>query len=134
MQVVSFTNMCNLCNFGFLESNWANQISNPSIYNMIHWFAGTNDPATILMFKYYFFHNFLQILCKNSFNLLIYLSLLIHKSNAWNIRRLVNKPFIPANQRTSKPANQQTSKPANQCIVDCRIYNSPSHSRILNQK
>ena len=28
MQVVSFTNMYNLCNFGFLELNWANQTQN----------------------------------------------------------------------------------------------------------
>ena len=28
------------------------------------------------------------------------------KNKAWNIRRLVDESFVPANQQTSEPANQ----------------------------
>ena len=91
-------------------------------YNIIHWFAGTNDSSTKrLMFQVciiFFFIIFCKILGKNRFNLFFnffYKFTKIKmksfewpksmrnykKNNPWNIRRLVDESFVPANQRTS---------------------------------
>ena len=89
---------------------------NLSIYNiMVRWFAGTNELLTKCpMFQVLFFFIISwKILCKNYFNLFFYRSTKIKimsfecpqfirnykKNNAWNIERLVDDSFVPANQR-----------------------------------
>ena len=72
---------------------------NPTIYNIIRWFAGpmgqtTRQPS---VWSIYFFIKSCNILCKNPFNLFF----LNYKKNTWNIRRLVDKSFVPSAQRTS---------------------------------
>ena len=46
-------------------------IKNPTIFNIICWVTGSLGPMThrlsVWCSNYYFFHNFLQILCKKSF-------------------------------------------------------------------
>ena len=95
--------------------------SNNLQYNMlVRWFAGTNDLSTKrLMFQVLsFFHNFLQNSLQKLFQFIflwIYEFTKIRiksfecpksirnykKNNAWNIRRLVDKSLVLANQRTS---------------------------------
>ena len=96
---------------------------NPSICNMIRWFAGllrqmNRQPSLQCSKHYFFFHNFsCKILCKNcSIYLLIFYKFTkiriksfecpmsikyYEKIDAWNIRRLVDKLFVTSTQRTS---------------------------------
>ena len=85
------------------------------------WFTGTNDSLTkLLMFRVLFlFYNFLQNSLQKSFQFIFQFSYKSTKmkkrsfecpksvqnyreNNDWNIRRLVDEPFVPANQQTSK--------------------------------
>jgi hypothetical protein len=91
-------------------------------YNMlVRWVAGTNDSSTKrLMFQVlFFFQNFLQNSLKELFQFIYFL--FFHKFtkmkiksfecpksirnyekyNAWNIRHLVDKLFVPSTQRAS---------------------------------
>ena len=91
---------------------------NPTICNIIRWFAGTNDSSTKRLgfhVLFFFFIISCKILCKNCFNLFFYeftkmkiISFECPKSiknyiknNAWNITRLADDSFVPENQRTS---------------------------------
>ena len=66
---------------------WTVQIvltRNPSIFNIIRWFAGTLGQRTqwpsVWCSKIIFFYNFLQILFKNCFNLFLYFFIIKIKS------------------------------------------------------
>ena len=86
---------------------------NLTIFNIIHWVAGTIVSLTKRL-MYYSFHNFLQNSLQKLFNFFYFLFFNIKKSfecpksirnyekkNTWNIRRLVNESFVPLAQPTS---------------------------------
>ena len=95
---------------------------NPTIYNIIHWFAGSLGQMTrrpsVWCSKYIFFHDFLQNSLQKWFQCIF--SFLYEftkiktksfecpksirnceKNNTWNIGRLVNESFVPATQQTT---------------------------------
>ena len=96
---------------------------NPSICNMIRWFAGllrqmNRQPSLQCSKHYFFFHNFVQNSLQKLFNLSFdFLQIYKNKNkesfecpmsikyyekiDAWNIRRLVDKLFVTSTQRTS---------------------------------
>ena len=112
MYVTSYVPRCNRVKFYCLTCN-------PSIYNIIRWFAGpmgqTNRRPSVWCSKYFFsidsghsklfififvislkntkinWNDFCRELCK----------ILWKKTNTWNIRRLVNDSFVPSGRRTS---------------------------------
>ena len=94
--------------------NVSEVFKNPTIYNRIHWFAGTNDFSTKCLMFHAGIIFFFIISCKNCFNLFHYffykfIKIKIKnfecpksirnykKNNAWNIRSLVHKSFVTAN-------------------------------------
>ena len=79
---------------------------NPTFYNIICWFAGTNDSSTkhvILFFNfllktlYFYFCKFMKK--KLKWFLQRVLQEIMKKNNTWNIWCLVDESFVPANQR-----------------------------------
>ena len=92
---------------------------NPSIYNIIRWFAGTPGQKThqpsVWCSKHYFFSLFLIDLWHSKLFISIIkkienklkqfleriLQEIVGKNNTWNIRRLVNESFVQESQRTS---------------------------------
>ena len=100
-----------------LNETW-NAIWNPSIYNIIRWFAGPMGQTTCqpsVWYYYYFFIKSCKILWKNHLNLFSYKITKMkinsfecsksirnyEKKTTWNVRCLVDMSFVPSAQRTS---------------------------------
>ena len=80
-----------------LQSHWyslINYIRNPTIYNIIHWFAGqmgqTNCWPSVSCSNYYyfFFHKITKMKLKT-------FKKQSWKKDIWNVRRLVDESFVP---------------------------------------
>ena len=97
----------------FLKKERQQKSDNLQYNTLVCWFARTNDSSTKrLMFQALFFiHNFLKNSLQKSFHFfLIHLqkwkqrvlsALSLKKKNGWNIRCLVDEPFVPSTQWAS---------------------------------
>ena len=99
---------------------------NPTIYNIIHWFAGTNDSSTkcLMLQVLFFFIISCKILCRNPFNLYFYKITKIKIKSfecPKSIKNYKKKIFGTSNAWSTSFLSHRPSKPA-YYIVDCRIF------------
>ena len=125
---------------------------NPSICNIIRWFAlpmgqTTRQPSVRCSKYYFFFIKSWKTLCENPFDLFFLFFKKItkmkiksfeclksitnyEKKNTWNVRRMVNEWFVPLAQRTSilycrlSDFNSSAIRPAIILLFSCKTSGS----------